>query len=175
MKVGATTITRKIFLNGGLVVVDGATGDGGDDGVVGGGSGDGADIGANDAPLAVLKQQTIMIMIILFLIGKGLMRSPVLTSGAVSVNAYFLSGTWFNLFNYSNYVNMKSSSYINLDAPRDHINMHLRERNIVEMEGEAMITRAARETPFELLVAMKDRENSSGEVFLDDGEDIEIE
>ncbi|KAM3341632.1 hypothetical protein P3S68_026598 [Capsicum galapagoense] len=41
---GATTITRKIFLEGGLVVVNGA---------VGGGSG--AAVGANDAPLTVFK------------------------------------------------------------------------------------------------------------------------
>ncbi|KAF3669519.1 hypothetical protein FXO37_09006 [Capsicum annuum] len=41
---GATTITRKIILKGGLVVVDGA---------VGGGSG--ASVGANDAPLIVFK------------------------------------------------------------------------------------------------------------------------
>ncbi|PHU21007.1 GDSL esterase/lipase EXL1 [Capsicum chinense] len=41
---GATTITRKIFLEGGLVVVNGA---------VGGGSG--AVVGANDAPLTVFK------------------------------------------------------------------------------------------------------------------------
>ena len=41
---GATTITRKIILKGGLVVIDGA---------VGGGSG--AAVGANDAPLTVFK------------------------------------------------------------------------------------------------------------------------
>ena len=47
---GATSITRKIILEGRLVVVvDGLSGDG----AVGGGSG--AAVGANDAPLTVFK------------------------------------------------------------------------------------------------------------------------
>ncbi|KAF3631138.1 hypothetical protein FXO37_28131 [Capsicum annuum] len=45
----AITITRKIILEGGLVVVDGLSGDG----AVGGGSG--ATVGANDTPLTVFK------------------------------------------------------------------------------------------------------------------------
>ena len=47
---GATTITRKIILESGLVVVDGLSGDG----PVGGGSG-AAVVGANDAPLTLFK------------------------------------------------------------------------------------------------------------------------
>ncbi|PHT31852.1 hypothetical protein CQW23_28189 [Capsicum baccatum] len=46
---GATTITTKIILEGGLVVVDGLSGDG----AAGGGSG--SAVGANDAPIIVFK------------------------------------------------------------------------------------------------------------------------
>ncbi|PHU17861.1 hypothetical protein BC332_13556 [Capsicum chinense] len=55
---GATTITRKIILEGGLVVVDGVS----CDGVIGGGSGSGsscgsgAAIGANDTPLIIFER-----------------------------------------------------------------------------------------------------------------------
>ncbi|XP_074558847.1 LOW QUALITY PROTEIN: putative alpha-glucosidase Os06g0675700 [Curcuma longa] len=110
-----------------------------------------------------------------FLVGAGVMVSPALQPNATAVEAYFPKGQWFNLFNYSDsVVTGEQGRYVVLNAPEESINVHVRGGLVLVMQGEELTTGLARRSPFELLVALDEGGAATGEVFLDDGEEVEM-
>lgn len=109
-----------------------------------------------------------------FLLGKGVLVSPVLKQGASTVDAYFPKGTWYNLYNVSDSITVESGSYVSLLAPLDTINVHVYEGTILPMQEMGMTTREARRSPFSLVVALGVKMEAYGDLYVDNGEDLEM-
>lgn len=113
-----------------------------------------------------------------FLLGDNILVSPVLKPGAVEVLSYFPAGTWYNLFNYTEVISSESGKWITLDSPMDSIPVHVRNGSILPTQEAALTTTEARKTPFTLLVTFAPNlmnQSASGQLFLDDGERVEME
>ena len=111
-----------------------------------------------------------------FLLGNSVMVSPVVLPKVISVKAYFPKGTWYNLFDYSKIES--AGRYVNLAAPVDRINVHIHEGAIVPMQENELTSTLVRGTPFTLLVSFSDVKAygfARGKLFLDSGDDVEME
>ncbi|KAH9313136.1 hypothetical protein KI387_028171, partial [Taxus chinensis] len=120
-----------------------------------------------------------------YLLGRGVLISPVLDQGETTVNAYFPKGTWYNLFDLSHVKSPKNGTFKVLEAPIDTINVHVVEGCILPMQEGGLTTIEARKTPFTLLISFPlnydkyfkgshQEYYARGELFLDNGEDIEM-
>lgn len=107
-----------------------------------------------------------------FLLGSGLMISPVVEQGKSEVKALFPPGSWYSLFDMAQAVNSKGQ-YVTLDAPLHVVNVHLYQNNILPMQQGGTISKEARKTPFSLVVTFPAgaiNATAKGNIFLDDDE-----
>ncbi|KAI9504988.1 glycoside hydrolase family 31 protein [Coemansia spiralis] len=103
-----------------------------------------------------------------FLVGDSLLISPVITEGATSVDALFPQGIWYDWYTYSQ-IQGKNKN-ITLDAPLEHVNVHIRGGKILPAQVPALTTTDSRKNDFYLIVAADANNCSSGKLYYDDGE-----
>jgi alpha-glucosidase (family GH31 glycosyl hydrolase) len=100
-----------------------------------------------------------------FLVGPALLISPVLEQSATSVHAYIPAGVWYDFYTGAKVHN----GWVDLDAPLEKINVHVRGGYIIPRQKDALNTVAQKTLPYNLIVAVQDN-TSAGELYLDDGE-----
>ncbi|KAJ1720071.1 hypothetical protein LPJ53_005256 [Coemansia erecta] len=103
-----------------------------------------------------------------FLVGDALLISPVLTEGETSVDAFFPSSIWYDWYDYS--VITGANANVTLDAPLEHVNVHVRGGRILPGQNPALTTTESRKGDFFLIVAANENNHASGSLYYDDGE-----
>ncbi|KAI5273968.1 putative Maltase-Glucoamylase 2 [Manis pentadactyla] len=106
-----------------------------------------------------------------FMLGPAVLISPVLESSTSEVHAYFPRGRWYDYSMES--VNTSTGEWKTLQAPLDHINLHIRGGYILPCQEPAMNTHASRQNFMGLIVALDDNGKAEGQIFWDDGQSID--
>jgi alpha-D-xyloside xylohydrolase len=110
-----------------------------------------------------------------FLVGSGVLVTPVLDQGVTSVTGYFPRGNWYNFKTRSiDYHHIEVGSYHTISTPLTSTNVHVSGGTILPLQGAAMTTTAARLTPFTFLVGLCLHGGAEGSLYYDDGEQIEL-
>ncbi|KAJ2320829.1 hypothetical protein IWW52_001115 [Coemansia sp. RSA 2704] len=105
------------------------------------------------------------------LVGDSILVSPVLLKGDRSVDAFFPPGRWFDWYNHSLIDGIGAN--VTLDAPLEHINVHIRGGRIVPVQQPEMTTAKLRQNDFELIVAADADGTAAGQLYMDDGETLD--
>ncbi|KAK9816809.1 hypothetical protein WJX72_005317 [[Myrmecia] bisecta] len=90
-----------------------------------------------------------------WLLGDGVLVSPVLYENATNVTAYFPQGVWYDLFNTSSRIDATSGGMnVTLDAPLGQVPVHVMGGTIMPLQEAAMLTEDTRKSNISLLVAL---------------------
>jgi len=103
-----------------------------------------------------------------FMWGHSLLISPVLTQGALSVDAYFPLGTWYDF--YTGEMFESKGVPRTLFASFTQVNLHVREGAVLPMQRPGLTTTFTRKQPFSLLIALDFQGRARGHQYIDDGE-----
>ncbi|KND04769.1 uncharacterized protein SPPG_00472 [Spizellomyces punctatus DAOM BR117] len=108
-----------------------------------------------------------------FLIGPALLVSPVVTEKATSVTAYMPKSRWYD-FTTLIPINGQGRN-MSFDAPLGHVPVHIRGGYVIPMQEPGYTTTESRKNPYSLIVALDEKGNAQGLLYLDDGESLNVD
>lgn len=111
-----------------------------------------------------------------FLLGGALMVTPVLEQGASTVDGVFpgvgAGELWYDWYNQTAVSGIEAGQNVTIDAPLGHIPVFVRGGHVLPMHEPGLTTKAVRESPWSLLVALDKEGQAKGGLYLDDGESV---
>lgn len=106
-----------------------------------------------------------------FLWGRSLLVTPVLEPGVDHVVGYFPEGLWYDYYTGDSVIS--KGEKLNLSAPIDKINLHLRQGSIIPTQEPKLTLWVSSGQPLHLVSALSDDGSATGDLFWDDGETID--
>ncbi|KAJ5053505.1 hypothetical protein NUH16_010577 [Penicillium rubens] len=108
-----------------------------------------------------------------FMLGPSILVIPVLEQGATSVNGVFpglIEGeeVWYDWYN-NTAVPVPAQANTTINAPLGHIPVYARGGSVFPLQQSALTTRDARNSPWDILVALDKDGSATGNLYLDDG------
>jgi len=111
-----------------------------------------------------------------FILGGAIMVTPCLTQGATTVEGLFPgvgNGTvWYDWYDQIVITGARPGQNFTIAAPLGHIPVYIRGGSIVATQEPGLTTKASRENPWGLIVALDQSGNAEGQLYLDDGESL---
>jgi alpha-glucosidase len=109
------------------------------------------------------------------MLGPSILVTPVLVPNVEIVQGVFPgignSERWYDWYTLSE-VDAQPRENVTLQAPLEHINVHVRGGAVLVLQEPKLTTAETRTTPYSLLVALDCNGVASGDLYLDDGESL---
>jgi alpha-glucosidase len=110
-----------------------------------------------------------------FMLGPSILVTPVLVPNVETVQGVFPGigngERWYDWYTLSE-VDAQPGQNVTLQAPLEHINVHVRGGAVLVLQEPKLTTAETRTTPYSLLVALDCNGAASGDLYLDDGESL---
>ncbi|KAG1107417.1 hypothetical protein G6F42_016373 [Rhizopus arrhizus] len=108
-----------------------------------------------------------------FLVGTDILVSPVLTQGESSVHAQFPPGLWYDWYNYTLMNSTSAKTVQIMDAQLTHIPVHIRGGAVMATKSPRRLVTETYATAFHLLIALDQKQQAYGRLYMDDGHSLE--
>ncbi|OWY98113.1 hypothetical protein PHMEG_00031205, partial [Phytophthora megakarya] len=106
-------------------------------------------------------------------LGRSLLVIPVLTEEATNVTGYVPYGVWYNLFDYTK--TQSAGSVVSWNVTLYDMPVLVRGGSVLPMHQAALTSTAARNTSYNLLVALSENGTATGELYQDDIDAINVD
>lgn len=106
-----------------------------------------------------------------FLVGPSLMVIPVLEPLKNTTEGIFPEAVWYDWYNQTK-VEVAHNQNVTIDAPLGHIPVYVRGGSVLTTQDPGYTISESREGDFGLIIALDDKSQAYGEVYIDDGESV---